>query len=447
MVWTAMPSVTSEDLAARAFAAGAYDFTPLLNAPGALLCRPARHGVRLVVLPTAAMPEAALSALLAWRLGQYLLTGFYDAAAVAEREMSGEPREQVHDRDLHAMALDDDGQILCYLTLKQPAGLGPDSEWTFRDGERPLFPSEEIHGRRWQGRITGVDEIAAASCWELARFVKDQRRSADAITMRAPLEIALGVARLARHPTYHGMRLVIGDLDPEVALRNVRFFYVPVATFPAHRVELPAGSLLAPRYREHETAPFIGSVADVDYATYIRWADISLALSCEDLEASLRLLALRQFISVKESSLKLPLPLTEDSAYPTESLTSPSSKAASVALWNAAQRGRIPWKAVVLGPGEQLPRDRISWIIEGYAQALTYSATGLSHLAGLGSDVAFVPQEDIMGSLATIEAATPLRLLATTRENFEDFWRQRQRLFETSTSTLYGAPALAGISR
>src|SRR5207245_514290 len=207
------------------------------------------------------------------------------------------------------MALDDDGQILCYLTLKQPAGLGPDSEWTFRDGERPLFPSEEIHGRRWQGRITGVDEIAAASCWELARFVKDQRRSADAITMRAPLEIALGVARLARHPTYHGMRLVIGDLDPEVALRNVRFFYVPVAT------------------------------------------------------------------------------------------------------WNAAQRARIRWKAVVLGPGEQLPRDRISWIIEGYAQALTYSATGLSHLAGLGSDVAFVPQEDIMGSLATIEAATPLRLL------------------------------------
>ena len=56
-------------------------------------------------------------------------------------------------------------------------------------------------------------------------------------------------------------------------------------------------------------------------------------------------------------------------------------------------------------------------------------------------------RQEIMGSLATVEAATPLRLLATTRENFEDFWRQRQRLFETSTSTLYGAPALAGISR
>src|SRR5207245_7208447 len=109
-----------------------------------------------------------------------------------------------------------------------------------------------------------------------------------------------------------------------------------------------------------------------------------------------------------------------------ESLTSPSSKAASTALWNAAQRGRIPWKAVVLGPGEQLPRDRISWIIEGYAQALTYSATGLSHLAGLGSDVAFVPQDEIVVSLATVEAATPLRLLDNSRDYYEELWRRHR---------------------
>jgi hypothetical protein len=226
----------------------------------------------------------------------------------------------------------------------------------------------------------------------------------------------------------------------------VRFFFVPVATFPAHRVELPPGHLLGPRYRDHDTAPFIGSVADVDYATYVRWADINLALSCDDLEASLRLLALRQFVSVKESSLKLPLPLSTESAYPIESLTSASSKQASSALWGAAQRGRIPWQALVLGPGEELPRDRVCWIIEGYGQALTYSAAGLSHLAGLGPEVAFVPQDDISGSIATLEAATPLRLLATDREHFEDFWRQRQQLFETATSALYGAPALAGIA-
>ena len=51
---------------------GAYDFTPMLNTPGALLNHPSRHGVRLVVLPTVAIPDAAMSALLAWRLDQYL---------------------------------------------------------------------------------------------------------------------------------------------------------------------------------------------------------------------------------------------------------------------------------------------------------------------------------------------------------------------------------------
>ena len=446
MVSMAIPNASREQLAGRALAAGAYDFSRLLAVPGALLTQAARHGVRLVVVPTAGMPEPALDALLAWRLGQYLLTGFYDADGVAARGMTGEPRETVHDRDLHALAIDDDGQLLCYLTLKQPDGIKPGSEWTYRDRDRPLFPSEEVHGRRWQTRIGRVDEVPASSCWELARFVKDRRRSDDPVAMRAPLEVALAVARLARRPKYHGFHLITGDLDPEVALRNVRFFFVPVATFPAHRVELPQGHLLQPRYRDHDTAPFIGSVADVDYATYVRWADINIALSCEDPEASLRLLALRQFVSVKESSLKIPLPLTEESAYPIESLTSASSKEASSALWNAAQRGRIPWEARVLGPGEELSRDRVSWIIEGYAQALTYSAAGLSHLAGLGPEVAFVPHDDIQGSIATLEAATPMRLLATSREGFEDFWRQRQRLFETATSTLYGAPALAAIS-
>ena len=441
-----LATLTSEDLAARAFRKADYDFSALLESPGALLSRAARHGVRLTVLPTAAISEDALDALLAWRLSQYLLTGFYDVAGVAGRGMTGEPREQVHERDLHALALDDDGRLLCYLTLKQPAGIVPGSEWTYRDQDRPLFPCEEIHGRRWQGRIGRVDDVPAASCWELARFVKDQRRTSAPVAMRAPLEIALGVARLARHPKHQSFQLVTGDLDPEVALRNVRFFFMPVATFPAHRVQVPADHLLAPRYRDYDTAPFIGTVSDVEYATYVRWADINLALSCDDLEASLRLLALRQFVSVKESSLKLPLPLAEERAYPTESLTSPSSKDASAALWHAAQRKRIPWEAMVLGPGEQLPRDSVCWLIEGYAQALTYSASGLAHLAGLGPEVAFVPQEDLEGSIARIEAATPLRLLATSREAFEDFWRQRQQLFETSTLELYGAPALAGMT-
>ncbi|MDQ3661623.1 MAG: hypothetical protein M3454_11305, partial [Actinomycetota bacterium] len=72
--------VSSSALAERAFAASDYDFNSLLGGPGLLLERPDRRGVSIVMARTTELPEDALDALLAWRLGQYLLTGFYDPA-------------------------------------------------------------------------------------------------------------------------------------------------------------------------------------------------------------------------------------------------------------------------------------------------------------------------------------------------------------------------------
>jgi hypothetical protein len=147
---------------------------------------------------------------------------------------------------------------------------------------------------------------------------------------------------------------------------------------------------------------------------------------------------LRQFVSVKESSLKVPNQPRDESLYPIDALTSPSSLSASDALWRSAISGAIPWQALTLGPGEALPRDRVCWVVEGFAQALTYRAEGLAHLAGIGPEVCFVPQESMAGTIAALDAATPLRVLTTTREDFESFWRQRQALFETSSDKLYG---------
>lgn len=107
-------------------------------------------------------------------------------------------------------------------------------------------------------------------------------------------------------------------------------------------------------------------------------------------------------------------------------------------MWQAASEARLDWEARALGPGDELPRDRVAWIVEGYAQALTHGPTGPSHLAGRGPEVAFVPSESMAGALAGLYAASPLRAVLTSRESFEDFWRQRQALFETSTDKLYG---------
>ena len=424
------------ELAGRAFKAAEYDFGALMDLPRALLSRGDRHGVRLLIAPTNALPDAALDAILGWRLGQYLLTRFYDSDVVAQRDMLREDRSGVHDGDVHGLAIDTHGGLLTYLTLKQPVGL---TGFRYGDDRRPLFPCEEVHGRGWQEGIVGAADFEADTCWELARFVTDQRRREEPLTHRGALEIALIASKLACRPAYASrVRLVTGDLDPDIALRNLRYFFIPVATFAPHQVSLPSGHPLRPRYADHQTAPFLANVDDLDWATFVRWADIDLALNSGEQETLLRFLLLRQFVSVKESSLKRPNAPREQSQYPHEALTSASSLGASNALWTAATRGAIPWKALTLGPGEPLPRDRVSWIVEGFAQALTYRAEGLAHLAGIGPEVCFVPQESFVESIAALDAATPLRVLTTTRNEFERFWRERQALFETSSEKLYG---------
>ena len=423
-------------LAARAFKGAEYDFSRLMDLPQALLARGDRHGVRLLVAPTFALPDAALDAILSWRLGQYLLTRFYDADVVENQNLTREDARGVHDADVHGLAIDPDGGLLTYLTLKQPKGL---AGYAYGSSDRPPFPCEEVHGRGWQDCIVDAADVPAEQCWELARFVTDQRRRDNPLIHRGALEIALVAVRLASRPAFASrVRLVTGDLDPDIALRNLRYFFIPVATFDPHVVNLPAGHPLRPRYADHPTSPFIANAGDMDWATYVRWADIDLALNSGEEETFLRFLALRQFVSVKESSLKRPNEPREESQYPVEALTSPSSLGASDALWRSAVKGAIPWQALNLGPGEPLPRDCVSWIVEGFAQALTYRPEGLAHLAGIGPEVCFVPHESLAGSIASLDAATPMRVLTTTRDEFESFWRQRQALFETASEKLYG---------
>jgi hypothetical protein len=352
--------------------------------------------------------------------------------------MTKEDPADIHDEDVHGIVCDADGRLSTYLTLKRPGSYQELKGYSYRDRDRPSYPCEEVHGRAWQQSLTGVDAVEAVQVWELARFVDDQTRPYDPTCLRGPLELALAACRLALHPhAAKAVSLITGDLDPRIALRNLRFFFLPVATFPPHQVDLAEGHPLRPRYRDHLTAPFASTTQDVSSATYTRWADIDLALSFDDANAVRRLLALRQFVSVKESRLKRPLVPREESAYPVDSLTSASSLEAAAVLWRAAERGSIPWEAKVLGPGEAMPNDRVVWVLEGYAQALTDEGSGLSHLATMGPEVALIPDESAINTIAQLEAVTPMRVITTDPEHAEEYWRLRQACFETSAETLY----------
>src|SRR5258708_9504795 len=241
-----------------------------MGIPDALMSRADRHGVRLLIAPTLALPDSALDAILSWRLGQYLLTRFYDAKVVWDEGILGEDAGGVHDADVHGLAIDAEGDLLTYMTLKQPEGL---DGFRYGSADRPPFPCEEVHGRGWQECIENAGEVAADQCWELARFVTDQRRREDPLIHRGALEIALVAARLACRPAFTSrVRLVTGDLDPDIALRNLRDFFIPVAPFPPHQVNLPAGHPLRPPYANHAPAPVPADAATLDLAPFLRCA-------------------------------------------------------------------------------------------------------------------------------------------------------------------------------
>ena len=415
-----------------------YDFGTLFDASGALVAKPERHGVRVLVLPTSALPEPALDAILAWRLGQYVLTGFYDVDGLRASGLRGESRDLVGSEDLHALAVDRDGALLCYATVKQPHGL---HGRTWDAPDRALYPCEEVHGRAWQAQLVGMHDVPTRVVWEWARFCKDQRRGRlDGAAQRAPLELGLALAQLVQRPSADGRwSLAIGDFDPAVALRVLRYFFVPVATFAAHHVARPAGDLLAPRYAQHPTAPFVVTADDIDDATYLRWVDIEFALSFGHREAGRRLKALRQLVSVKESRLKRPVAPADAGPYPRVALESASSQGASAAMWAAADAGHLAgWQAAALGPGELAPADRVVWALDGYLQAFIGRHEDNGYLGGIGPEVACVPQPGLPTIIA-LRAASPVRVLMTDRTAFEDFWARRQRCFETSTESLYGA--------
>ena len=423
-------------LAERVLSGAEYDFSRL---PASTWT--ASHsfggGMRMYIARSSDLPDAALDAILGWRLGQYLLTGFFDPDVIEASGVTQEDRSAVHPQDVHALVLDRCGALCAYITVKQPEG---HEGWFWGDRNRPLFPCEEVHGRQWQDYTPGADSIDLGHCWEVARFVSDQRRRGDPEVLRATIELALRMVRMGEHPDWSPhVQLLVGDLDPEVALRNARFFFIPIATFPEHRVELEKGHPLAPRYREHPTSPFATWSRDVDYPTWVRWSDIALALAQPDESALLRMLALREFVNLKESTLKRPQLGAVNSGYPRQAILSPSSAEAGSILWERARNGRLPgWSAEMLGPGETLSLDDVVWSVDGFARAVIALDHGEEHLAALGPEVAHVPLDSSPMKPSRLEAVTQIRVLRTDHAEFESFWRERQKAFATSTEALYG---------
>jgi hypothetical protein len=390
------PTSEARALAERALRGADYEWDRLFETrgDGVIHAGPPRHGIRCLVVRDRALPDAARDALLAWRLAQYLLVNFYDTALVAGWRVPREPREWIGPDDSHALAFDAAGRLVACSALKRPRRTG--AAWRFGDPERPpLLPCEDVHGRGWQWDLCAGTRVPMSRCCEIGRSMTDRTRR-DAAARRAPVELALLACQLVHRPRYAGaIRLVVGDLDPRVILRNLRYFFIPAATWPPRTIDVGEGHPLRPRYLACPTSPFLVLLRDVGAAAFLRWGDVERALELEDAQALPRLMALTQFVSVREPSC---LP---------------------------SRVGEPPGIEVVLGPGEEVDRDRVALVVDGCLEALGPCPGGRSHLASLVEGVAHVPAPGLEASVTCLRAVAPSRALLASREEFERWTASR----------------------
>lgn len=390
------PTSDARALAERALRGADYEWERLLQAHGDSLIHAGapRQGIRCLVVRDRALADAARDALLAWRLAQYLLVNFYDTARVAGWRELREPREWIGPDDSHAMALDAGGRLVAYSALRRPRPTG--TAWRFGDPERPpLLPCEDVHGRDWQRDLLAGARMPMSRCREMGRSMSDRTRQ-DAAARRAPVELALLACQLVHRPRHAGaIRLVTGDLDPRVILRNLRYFFVPAATWPARTIDVGEGHPMRPRWLACPTSPFLVLLRDIGTGAFTRWTDVERALELEDAQALPRLLALTQFVSVREASC---LP---------------------------RRAGEPPGTEVVLGPGEEVDRDRVALVVDGCLEALGPCPGGRSHLASLVAGVAHVPAPGLAASVTCLRAVAPSRVLLASPEEFERWTESR----------------------
>ena len=417
----------------------AVDFRELANLPTILYSRKSRHGVSVIVVRTNGLSEPFLKALLEWRYEQYKAAGFYEV----DKESSGEDAENLYPDDIHALAIDDEGRIAAYVTAKRPGEREELAKYMFRDRNRVLFPAEEVHGRGWQRSVIGVDDVGLLGVWELGRFVSDRSRAKSIVTKRAVLELGLAGAWLFYNPMFGDIKneseLILGDVDPLVALKNLQMFFIPTASFPEHDIHTQDHTALAPRYRGVKTAPVIFSKRDLTSTTHARWYDIDLALTQSDSQAFIRLQVLKMFQYVGESSLRRPVPPLKDLGLPIDALVVPDAVTAAKVMCRAADRGLEGWKVKVLSPGDVLEPGIFVWVVEGFATTRLIGEDGAEHIATAGPQVAFIVPglEPTLGAMVTA-AATPMRVLISDSSRGEAFLKARKSGFDAPAEVLYG---------
>jgi hypothetical protein len=271
--------------------------------PEALYYLPDRNGVGVIALPTTALSEDQLIAIMKYRLAQYLAVNFVDARMVYEARMAYEPLAGVSPHDVHVIAGSTvSGEILCYMAIMAPDEVRRGT--TLREQERHLFPVEKAHGWGVYNRLRVLPDLPVTKLREIGRFVKNQRlNSFDELAVRAPVEVFVAACRMLTGSLRLEVDAIIGDIEENVVKQNLDYFHLPLIIIHGTVVHVSETSYKYPMYLHRNHYPFAILVSDMSRALE-RWDIIEQALTLPGKRALAALLALRRDMPAYTSSLE-----------------------------------------------------------------------------------------------------------------------------------------------
>ncbi|GGW58157.1 hypothetical protein GCM10010503_38980 [Streptomyces lucensis JCM 4490] len=230
-----------------------------------LAYRRQRHGVQVHAVWTQDLSEEQLRVLVEFRIVQYLRVGFVEPQRLEQVLMQGQELSSSSPDDIHVVAATDDGLPLCSGLLRAPGTT--DVSLRMVDRDRPRFPVEEVHGTGVFDRLRLLPQLPVVRVRELGGFVKRKVcEPLSQVSLRAPVEVGIGLFRVATGPLALPMDALIGDLEPTVAKLNVDFFGVRPVMLRGTSPRVPEGSFLGPRYSGRQVHPFAVFTSDLTTA-------------------------------------------------------------------------------------------------------------------------------------------------------------------------------------
>jgi len=279
-----------------------------------------RNGVSTIVLRTSDLSEEQLTAMMRYRLAQYLAVQFVDVDMIYAQRLEHEPLSGVSPADVHVIAGSAaTGEILCYAAIKAPpeapAGV------TLRGRERPLLPVEKVHGWGVFNRLRVLPDLQFGKLRELGRFVKNQRlNTLDELGARAPVEVGVALFRALSGPLRLEVDAIVGDLEEGVALQNMEFFHVPMIVIHGTTPYEAEASYFFPRYQYCVVYPMAALSSDISRDMISRLDAIEEALEQPGKRGLLGLFALKREGRSPKSTLEPPegLSALQDTRVPQE---------------------------------------------------------------------------------------------------------------------------------